>query len=79
MGHKESTAVKTLELAGYTYNYANFWKPPLGPSAAPMIDKIDMLEEENQMLLRVIGGDKVSRKALLGEIDRLNGVIAGGE
>lgn len=78
MGHKERTAVKTLEQSGYTYNGAKYWKPPIGPSASPMLDKIDTLEGENKHLRNLVRGDSTGRKALLGEIDRLKCVIAGG-
>jgi len=38
-------AERTLTLAGYTDEHgAELWKPPLGPSAAPLLDKIDELQ-----------------------------------
>jgi len=43
-------ATKTLENAGYTDNGGELWKPPLGPSASPMIDKIDSLTNELEAL-----------------------------
>lgn len=41
---KHEAAVKTLEAAGYTYHGGELWKPPLGPSAKPFLDRIAELE-----------------------------------
>lgn len=41
---KHEAAVKTLEAAGYTYHGGELWKPRLGPSAKPFLDRIAELE-----------------------------------
>lgn len=43
-------AEKTLEYAGYTYCGGELWKPPLGPSAKPLLEHIDSLEQERDKL-----------------------------
>lgn len=41
--NRESAAVYTLETLGYTYNGGEAWRPPRGPSAEPLLDRIDEL------------------------------------
>lgn len=44
-------ATRALESAGYTLKEgAQEWKPPLGPSASPMLDELDRLRAENEAL-----------------------------
>lgn len=38
------SAIETLKAMGYEYCGGEYWKPPLGPSARPLLDKIDMLQ-----------------------------------
>ena len=39
-------AEKALKSAGFTQlSHSNEWKPPLGPSAGPLLDKIDQLKK----------------------------------
>ena len=47
MGYRtsiEKAALKTLEQLGYTWHESELWKPPIGKSASPLLDKIDLLE-----------------------------------
>jgi len=47
MGYRtsiEKAALKTLEQLGYTWHEGELWKPPIGKSASPLLDKIDLLE-----------------------------------
>lgn len=37
----QQAATHTLERAGYTYHGGELWKPPVGPSASPLLDTID--------------------------------------
>lgn len=44
----EQSAVKTLERLGYTYHGGTQWKPPLGKSAEPLLDRITELQAQLQ-------------------------------
>lgn len=48
---KLNIACRSLVAAGFTYTEgAKSWRPPLGPSASPLLDKIDKLEAQVAVL-----------------------------
>ena len=48
-------ATRALESAGYTQlSPTNEWKPPIGPSASPLLQRIDWLVAENERLRELV-------------------------
>ncbi len=45
-------AKRSLLAGGYTDLGGQDWQPPIGPSAEPMLDKLDLLRAERSTLLR---------------------------
>lgn len=44
-GPAAEAAIRTLEAKGYTFHGGEYWKPPLGEDATPLLDRIDQLSE----------------------------------
>lgn len=81
-------AVKSLQKAGYTDCGGELWKPPIGPSASPLLEEIDRLRAQIAALQAVPQGvelteDDVRRALMSNAIDvdvegvtpRLNRII----
>lgn len=52
-------AERALTRAGWTYTEgAEEWKPPLGPSASPLLEKIEQLTAQRDQLLAALEGIK---------------------
>lgn len=47
-------AERTLASAGYKDCGGSLWKPPLGPSASPLLDKIDQLRAERDTAIAAV-------------------------
>lgn len=64
-------AKRTLERAGYTDNGVELWKPPLGPSASPLLERIAELEAERDALESQAGESRASYIRLAEECEEL--------
>lgn len=74
--HDRTTrAERALDHAGFTYtNGAEEWKPPIGPSASPLLDQIDLLT----FLLRELRDGVVGEWCFPGNLDeRIDAALAG--
>jgi hypothetical protein len=57
---------KALERAGYTkLDDAAEWKPPLGPSAGPLLDEMDRLRRDLDRANDLLGGDELLERVVL--------------
>lgn len=61
-------AVRTLEIAGYTDSGGELWKPPLGPSASPLLQQLAALAEQNAKLWRALMKRRYMAPALVDQL-----------
>lgn len=59
--HRVERAERALQRVGWTYiEGADEWKPPIGPSASPLLERIDQLTEQRYMLIEALESIKHS-------------------
>ena len=74
---KLERAERALKRTGWTYTEgAEEWKPPLGPSASPLLDEIDVLRAQVEQLQAKVDGTKAGRDFHIGTASELLALLA---